>query len=449
MAKVHPSWKKSGNSFEQPYGFQEQLYSKIAVPPGERGLFLIGTYVSFKYTGTLRDLIPVFQKAWIQMRHQFPALAALTTEKGKIYHSPNQYELEEWAKETFKVQRQKNGAELFRDLTKTTYATLHYLPEFNELFLQSEHHHLDGRGVMHFWDEFFEAILRPKDVVFGIEFERLPPRSDDLLALNEKVVGRGKDLAASLLQPLSSGEPISMPVANINASPSRNFSLELKFSVRDTTAIIQACKKRNFTLTAVWHAAMALATQEIQKSAGGSPGTKFMGFSNFNLRGYFPKSNDTHAYTVSNHHTVLPVVVEPDGKSFDEIASQLTKFYRTGLSQPADIWCALKPMIEEVTPLFTSGDMTDTTPAVSSLGNIEPYIKRKYGSDWEIEDVWFGDTVTGPWIEGFLWAWRNRLVLCSCYNSGFYTPRDVEAFQEKVAQVMMENLGLYDPQSRL
>ncbi|RYP91231.1 hypothetical protein DL770_002623 [Monosporascus sp. CRB-9-2] len=186
--------------------------------------------------------------------------------------------------------------------------------------------------------------------------------------------------------------------ADVNASLGRNFSAELKFSTRDTSAILQACKRKKFTLAAVWHAATSLATRDIQAQAeadGGGDG------------------RDDDAYTVSNHHTVLPVVVEPgEGRTFDELAGELTAFYRRGISQPPGAWGALRPMIEEITPLFASGDMTDTTPAVSSLGNIDPYIRRRY------------------------------------YNSGFYTPHGVQAFHERVTQTMIEGLGLYE-QARL
>ncbi|RYP42312.1 hypothetical protein DL768_010361 [Monosporascus sp. mg162] len=321
MAKVHPSWRRSGSHFGQPYGFQEELYAKIAVPPGEGGLSLIGTY--------------------------FPGLAALTGPRGKTYKSPKETELREWAAETFEMRRDKNGAELFRDLTKTAYITLHYLSEFRELFLQREHHHLDGRGIMHLWDSFSRAVIEPKGVVFGDEIQQLPPRSDDLRGyIPKKPTGGGDD-----------------------------------------------------------------------------------------------PEDDT--YSVSNHPTALPGVAEPGGgRTFDKLAGELMAFYRRGISERPGVWGVLRPMIGEITPLFASGDMTNTTPAVSSLGNVDPYIRQQYGADWEVDDVSFGDTATRPWPEGALWAWRDRLVLCSCYNSGFYTPRDVQAFYEKVAQTMMERLGL-------
>lgn len=75
-ARVHPSWKRSGSRYEQPYGFQEELYAKISVPPGERGLFLVASYVGFKYTGaqkkTTEDFARLFKQAWIQVSSRSP-----------------------------------------------------------------------------------------------------------------------------------------------------------------------------------------------------------------------------------------------------------------------------------------------------------------------------------------------------------------------------------------
>ncbi|CAJ2509748.1 Uu.00g056480.m01.CDS01 [Anthostomella pinea] len=451
MTNIHPSWKQVGDHFEQEYGFQEQLYANIAVPPGQRGLFLGGSYVSFKYTGAEKDVTPLFRQAWVQMRHRYPAIAASATKRGKVYKSPNKKELEEWLEHTFKVSPEKTSAELFRDMRKTTHVTLNYLPECNELFMQSEHLHLDGGGVMCLWDDFFQAVVAPKEVVFGDEVPRLPPRSDDLLDLKEKTPGRGQEVAMSMLAPLDvgEGEAICMPV-DVTRAPSRCFTAEYKFDLRTSTAILQACKNRQVTVTAAWHAAMAIATRNVQAGVTGRPGTKFAGFTNFNLRGYFPKSADSYTGTVGNHYTILPFVVEPEAYSFDETARRLTAFYRRGLNGQPDIWAALQPMIETVFPDVTA-PLTDTTPAVSSLGNISQFIRTKYGSEWEIRDVWAADTVTGPWIDCFLWAWRDKLVICSSYNTGFYTPGDVEGFNEKIAYELMQGLGLYDqpPISRL
>ena len=527
--EVYPSWKRSPDGalqWEQPYGFQEKLYAKIAVPAGERGLFLIATGVSFWYKRVSggkevevedeEEIARRVRRAWIRMRHRFPALAAVAGPRGKVYRGlGSAAELDAWADATFRVRRGASAPDLFRDLARTEQITLWYLPEARELFLQAEHHHLDGRGLMWFWDGLFNTLAADDDDKDELTFERdfkgapeaarLPPRSDDLLDLREATPGRGRAVALDMLAPLAMGDgerqvcmPVDLDSARVQARfrastpapptqsspssggsgvgarppgpPGRNFSIESRLSDRDTREILDACRRRGYTITAAWHAAMAMATRETQRREAGpeAAGNKFVGFSNFDLRPYFPRPSkeegdkhddgygDTDAYTVSNHHTVLPIALDVStGRAFDDVARELAAFYRRGIAGAGSVpgvWAALPHMIDELLPDFTplGADMTDTTPAVSSLGNIDAFIRKRYSSSkptsssswWDIEDVWFGDAATGPWLECFMWAWRGRLVLCSCYSSAFYTARDVLAFHDEVTRVMMEGLGL-------
>ncbi|RYP81258.1 hypothetical protein DL769_002088 [Monosporascus sp. CRB-8-3] len=379
MAKVHPSWTRSGSHFEQPYGFQEELYTKIAVPPGERGLFLIGTYVSFKYTGTQEGLAPLFRQTWIQMRHQFPGLAALTGPRGKTSESPTETQLEEWAAEPFKV----------RSITTWT-AGVSCTP----------------------WDRFFRAIIEPKGVVFGDKVQRLPPRSDDLLDLSEKSPGRGKEVALAMLERLSSGRAdLDAGRRQRLARPElrRGAEAHLPRHVRHLAGV-QAQK---------FHRDGGMARGDgtghpRHTGAGGSCRHQVMGFSDSNLRGYFPKKPtaggddpDCDAYAVSNHHTVLPVVAEQgEGRTFDGIAGEPTAFYRRGVSEPPGVWGAPR-----------ADDRRDRA-AVRE--------RRHDGHDARSVEP------------------RHRESLHTPANSGFYAPRDVQAFHERVAQTMTEGLGLHE-----
>ena len=72
---------------------------------------------------------------------------------------------------------------------------------------------------------------------------------------------------------------------------------------------------------------------------------------------------------------------------------------------------------------------------------VDEFVKRRYGA-WGVEEGWFGDTVTGPCLEHFMWAWRGRLVLNSCYNPAFYSPEEVEEFNKTVLEVLLDGLGV-------
>ncbi|RYP18918.1 hypothetical protein DL767_009732 [Monosporascus sp. MG133] len=473
--KCHPSWAQTGpNTYSQPYGFQEVLYNAISVPPGSPGLFLIGSSVTFTYTpsppgGRLsaHGLALLLRNAWLQMRQNYPTLAAENRPEGKVYTSPSSSaELEQWLDATFIVAPGKTSAEHWKTMVKTKQMTLYFFPEELQLFLQGEHHILDGRGIMNFWDRFFRALASPakEDILKtdGSEVSRLPPRSDDLLEMAEKKPGRGKQRAQELLAPLATMEaPINVPVIHpLPPCSPRNAALELKLSTRITKSIVAACKAQRLSVTAAWHAAVVLATQSTQAKrnslSGAGAGSQFACFGNFDLRRYFPApdpASPPDPYALSNHHCVLPYVVAPDGKTFSQVSRELGSFYQQDLPKAdAEVWSAMGPMVRALVPDFTRTQLEETTPALSSLGVVDSFIGSLYADSegkgvWRVEHVWFGDTVTGPWLECFMWAWQGRLSLNTCYNPAYYTHVEVDEFNHMVVEKMLD--GLRGPGSKL
>jgi hypothetical protein len=391
------------------------------------------------------------------VRKQYPALAAQNHPEGKRYTSPSSSaDLEAWLAATFIViPGKKTWRDLWKTLVKTAHMTMYYLPEARQLLVQGEHHTLDGRGLMNFWDRFFRALASPASThelqrTDGSEVARLPPRSDDLLETTERRPGRGKQRALEILAPVvAMTEPISMPVRTPLAIPSpHNSTLTLEAPARTTSAIRAACKAQRLSVTAAWHAAAVLATQAIQAKRSAVRGTQFACFGNFDLRRYFPASQsggDDAPSALSNHHGVLPYVVTASpGRAFSEIVRELGAFYAQDLPRAdPEVWSALGPMIRLMVPDFAPGgaQSKETTPALSSLGLVEEFIKERYG-EWRVEEVWFGDTVAGPWIEHFMWAWRGQLVLNSCYDPAFYSPEEIGEFNATVLEVLLDGLDV-------
>ncbi|RYP12420.1 hypothetical protein DL765_007350 [Monosporascus sp. GIB2] len=351
-------------------------------------------------------------------------------------------------------------------MVKTKQMTLYFFPEELQLFLQGEHHILDGRGLMNFWDRFFMALASPtkEDIMRtdGSEVSRLPPRSDDLLKMAEKKPGSGEQHAQELLAPLATMEaPINVPVLHpLPPCSPRNAALELKLSSRITKSIVAACKAQHLSVTAAWHAAVVLATQSTQakrnSALGAGAGSQFACFGNFDLRRYFPApvaTSPPDPYALSNHHCVLPYVVAPDGKTFSQVSRELGSFYQQDLPKAdPEVWSAMGPMVRALVPDFTRAQLEETTPALSSLGVVDNFIGSLYADAegkgcWRVEDVWFGDTVTGPWLECFMWAWQGRLSLNTCYNPAYYTHVEVDEFNQMVVEKMLDRLRV--PGSKL
>ena len=471
----HPSWTKTGpNTYRQPHGFQEVLYQAIAVPPGSPGLFLVGSSVTFRYApaGSEKQLSAVevaslLRNAWLQIRQEYPTLAAENTPDGKVYHSPSsRAELESWLDSTFIVVPNKTWPDIWKNLVKTKHMTLYFFPEARQLFVQGEHHLVDGRGGLNFWDRFFRALASPApDAVLtqttGAEVALLPPRSDDLLDMAERSPGRGQHHAIELLAPLSAVDaPIFLPMPSpVPPHSIENATAELKADMPTSNAIKAACKAHKVSVTAAWHAAVVLATQSIQARStaatavtgpSSKPGKEFICFGNFDLRRYFPDPATVlpaaavpNAYVINNHHCILPYVVAPEGKTFAGIARELDLFYQRDLSAAdPDLWSALGPMIRMMVPEYVSApEQAGSTPALSSLGVADWFIGGDYGP-WKVDDLWFGNTVTGPWLECFMWTWKGRVCLNSCFNPAYYTARDVREFHEAVLGAMLKGLGV-------
>lgn len=463
----YPSWTNiAPNTYRQVYGFQEVLYDAISVPAGSPGLFLVGSSVTFKYNPPSEstapvDLTPLLRNAWLQMRQQYPTLAAENTREGKVYRSPSsRAELEDWVESTFIVAPNKTWPELWKDLVKTKHMTMYFCPEARQLLVQGEHHIVDGRGGMNFWDRFFRALASPAPASLltqttGAEVARLPPRSDDLLDMAEKFPGRGEQRALELLAPLSAMDaPIFLPMPSPPPPHSlHNATAQLQADESASRAIKTACKAHGVSVTAAWHAAVVLATQSIQAGdpASGGPGRQFACFGNFDLRRYFPDPATVlpaaavpDAYNLSNHHCILPYVVAPGDKTFPEIARELDVFYQRDLPvADPDVWSALPPMIRMLVPDHTekTPEELGSTPALSSFGVADWFIGGEYGA-WKVEEIWFGNTVTGPWLECFMWSWKGKMCLNSCFNPAYYTVDAVQEFHGAVLREMRKGLGV-------
>lgn len=462
--ECHPSWAQK--TYSQAYGFQEVLYNAIAVAPGSPGHFLVGTAVTFSYTSSsgrqlsAYDLVPRLRNAWLQVRQQYPTIASENRPECKVYTSPSSpAELEAWLDETFIVAPGKTWQDLYRDMVKTKYMTLYFCPEASQLFVQGEHHSLDGRGAVTVIERFFGALASPASPhdlwrTDGSEVSRLPPRTEDLIPMETVTPERAGQHAMELLAPMNNMKsPIFLPVPDPLPAPSmQNSTHTLKSNTKTTAAISTACKAQRLSVTAAWHAAVILATQAIQSSSTTCTpaGTQFASFGNFDLRRYFPPSASSDTHNISNHHTILPIVVSTTdsggvAKSFVDIAKELDIFYKTDLASSPDLLPALPFLVRALVPGAMSPMTQGSTPALSSLGVVDRMISGRYKGEkgtWKVEDVWFGNTVLGPWLECFMWTWKGELVVSACYNGGFYEESEVDAFHQKVIEVLKGGLGM-------
>ncbi|GAP90670.2 putative NAD-dependent 15-hydroxyprostaglandin dehydrogenase protein [Rosellinia necatrix] len=467
-ATIARTWRRVGTQqHEQEYGFMEKVYRRVSVPAGQAGRFLLGTHVQFHTTrqGGVDELAAAFRRAWIQIRHECPDIACLPAKRGKTYTSlDTPGELETWVSRTFVVIHDRSALDLWQGLTKTNQVTLYYLTKTNHLFLQTEHYHLDGRGMLRFWNLFFTALITPAEPrLDGSEVGRLQPRPLDIVDLHgisDESAGR---LADEIMQPLAARTAARIKMPNASSltpaggggrggrPPAGNSYEETKLGAGLSEAIVASCKGRKLSITGVWHAALVFATRDEQLAANEGVGSTYVGLANFDLRTHYPdggekakaKARAAAAYPFGDHHCVLPMALAIEGKDISDAASELTNFYwhRLADSKP-DIWAALPVIAEKLTPALTTERPTDSTPSAASLGLVDSYIDHSYGGEWTINDFWAGNTVAGPSIKCFIYTWKGRLILNSCYNSDCYSRETLSRFHARIVQWILRALDL-------
>jgi hypothetical protein len=248
----------------------EKFYTLFSVPPGQPLHLNIFTVVKFKYTGPSIDMEEALRAAWTKMRHLFPTIASRVAsdnagQQTMVYDSPSPAELEAWLEESFVFHDAITAAEIASNIVSRSCITLHYCPSSSELLLQAEHTYMDGRGTLYLLDSFFEALAHPEqNETFGDEVKSLPLALDDLIGWSECPSEEDRQLGLIMAGEYANPNPICLPVADIHLPPGNNLRCTVTLNEATTTAVIQRCKELRITVTPAWHAAIALATRDIQ-----------------------------------------------------------------------------------------------------------------------------------------------------------------------------------------
>jgi hypothetical protein len=459
---VHPSWEQvSDTRWVQQYGFQDAFYGRILGQVGEPALFMVSAQMKFSFATHGDNIVDQLRNAWKQMRLACPIIGTVSQQNERIYEViTSSDDLESWAQETFKVEPDLTGSELWRQTTKARLPTMYYLPKSSELSLQAEHSHFDGRGLIMFWNQFASLLVNPKPLDLGGQLAKLPGTSDDYLPVQEEYPGRGTEIALELLQLLDVSPPetaVTYPLRDPSTlsfeKPSViNGRAAHKLSSVNATTVLAACKAHSISLTAAFHAAIGFATRDVQRQRGLAPGSKFAAFSNLDLRPYFQHDGSATSAAaktrtlIGNFHTILPCISHyGHNKSFVDVARELSGSYRQRLDAQPGLFSALRPMMQLVGDDFTKGPLQDTTPAISTGGNLDLVLKSPYvgaAGTFTIDDFWAGDVVTGPWMDCFVFVWKGKVGLSCNFNEVFYEEEEALNFLARAAEHMLEGLGL-------
>ena len=447
------SWKETApGRFERPFDSIEMFFVALArgTAPINREHYSLNIAAKFQAPFSSQDALRRFKNAWITMRYDHPEIASTMQGNTKVYETLDASGLDAWLQETFVVAADTASVEdLVASFQPRSLATVYFLPHSREILIHTSHWRMDGIGGIHFLNNFFAAVAKPRSIEFGNEGRNLTPSRDE--AASFVTAGNGRDesqidqAATDLLATLTDNMPsLGLPTDPQAVMPQGTRRLEHRLDTTMTSRIVSACNAMNVTVTVAVHSAMIQATQQLASAE--TAGKKYASWGLFSLRPGLPSPfNDTAAHATSVNVMGLPIVVSPT--TFSKNLPHLRHFYKQPL--PTSAHSSLAPLMlpysHKIVDLVSRPPGPDTPPlsepVLSSLGVMDPYLDGGHG-EVEIEGFFLGGEIDTRQILCHLWTWRGEMVLSACYNEAFYEKRFVRGYLARTFAILLSGLGI-------
>ena len=386
-----------------------------------------------------------FRKAWMAMRYEHPEIASWIKGDQKVYNVPSPEALNAWMEETFHVEPAITAYDMFSKARPSRLANFYYLPNSSEILILSSHWRIDGIGALHLLNNYLKALVSPRPIRFGDEWQRLSPGLSAAANLSRETSTNSSQIAAEILSQYKNNLPSVGLLTQIEGSnPGETRLAKLIFLPQTTLDVISACKQQGYSVTTAVHAALIVATRDTAPE--GTESRKYTSWGAINLRPYLRQPFNQASHAVSVYLVGYPISVT--AQSFQDNAAQLGDIY-TQFSTPDpdfELETCLTPYIKEATALFSqppSGDTpAPTEPILDSLGIVDRYVQQSHGDDVEITDFWLASETLFKQIGLYIWTWHGRLVFHACYNAAFYQADYVKMFLEKVKSILLTELNI-------
>lgn len=223
---------------------------------------------------------------------------------------------------------------------------------------------------------------------------------------------------------------------------------EFIFSEQTTDAIVQACRKNGYTVTAAVHAAFALTVAKHADPTQMTDKSKYLSFCQFNLRPYLPEPYNSSQYAVAVYYTTWPLVLEKP-KDFNDLVHVLNGKYKTTSKGLAENIALSESVQSSILGFVRTPEFLTVPPArdaiFSSVGIIERYLQQSYASTDNnrritIEDFKLGVEVVLAQSLCTLYTFRNQMRMVYSFNESYEDEAHVQTYLEDVQNILLEKL---------
>lgn len=403
-----------------------------------------------------KNLVEDVKRAWIALRFKHPWLSSQVDGDKWVYQVPDGPMLNKWLEETFFVHRNsKTSRQLFPDLPTRPLkrAVLHYLVDTQEVVLQSPHAHMDGLGIVIWYDNFLRELANPTHpVIFGTEHHNLLPpltKITNMPAYTPAEKAQWDANADSWFQ--------DMPTVKLDAMPSlrpgRSTFQWLRFSAEDTQKILRAAKQNGVTVTAVNQAAVSHAARIHSFNNPDHHGNSVATIALYDARERIDAAEFDPSDVIAAHTVALPIKI-PLGTTLLETARNARRLMMQGKTD--DYALKMSPYYTKEFPrrLVAGAKAAVQTGAArplpsnahfTSMGSLDKLLSQKYegpAGTVELKDLWLALDIMTPDVLTAVWTFNGQLVMQTDYNQAYFRDESIARYLRLVAEQLSEGLGI-------
>ncbi|USP73304.1 hypothetical protein yc1106_00578 [Curvularia clavata] len=442
------AWKETRpGRWERPQSYLERMNILTRNVPNAIGRdnWAKNAVAKLRFDPEIKDPAPYLETAWKQVRYNHPEIAAFPHNGNYVYRIGDATSIALWVSATFSVVEGKTVDELLGRIPRNEQMMCYFLRDTSEILIWSPHYRVDARGAIFCLNHLVESLANMNpDLVFGGCAKNLTPSMESTLHIKHEKTPTIQAQAESRLAALESHKPALELKPNIKSQrPGYTQRHFVKFSKRDTKAIMDCCDTAALSLDVVLHAALISAAVKL---APADEPRSFMASFHCNLRVLIPEGEAPEDSPTSYTSVITTEVIVSPRTDFDSYYAQLAPVYATGYAPYLQSSPHFYKLVEErlLAPELGTNGETDgqLQPRFAFLGSVDDHLAKDVGDGLvKVEDFWLGAETLTLRMMVHTWVWDNQLVVSVCYNQNYWDRETAESLlggmQETLIDVML------------
>lgn len=460
--------EQSPNTLTRPLGPNEvfiKLVSDFGHPLG-REHWAVNYAITIRPRGDFAaDFLPaLIRHSWLHLRFQHPSLAAHpdSSNANLVYKIPDSVDtLNQWASQTFFIKSDAQSADdVIRTIAPAPDAQLYYIPKSSQILLHTAHWRTDGVGGFLLLGQLVDLMSTHADTIlsgnlpdpfdaftWGTETTRLSLSVEEAGNMPLTPTYEQKDIAQEAVETFAHAQgAVGIPyTGDATTIPTGTRAAELTFTPATTAAALSATKARGLGITAATHASVAAVNFRHAIPEHRAQGRHYTSTIRHTLRPYMPQPYSGPAGAATLFTTGWMYRVDASS-TWEENARKYHAEYRRGLNE--EYVLAHREYATMLVKLLRNLPAPDEPPSdvdISSLGVLEKYLQREYGSP----ESGFSILYAGLGVEMlarqgvvYVWTFRDQLTLRVVFNEAYHTEEQMEEFLRDVKADLLRELGV-------